>query len=245
VNRLKQNNQRVLNFEKIEGFSHLSSALAHEIRNPMTAVKGFLQLITSNDSNDEKKKEYAVIAISEIDRAENILRDFLAWSKPVYKSLESIDLNVEIGKVLSILQPLADINKVQMSFYSKTDQFIRGESSLIQQFLFNLCKNAIEAMVQGGVLSIRTWEESKYLYLEIQDTGTGMSEEDLLKLGQPFYTTKGEKGTGLGLMLTYNIVHNMKGTIEVISDLGIGTVFNLKFPKISKIYDKPYVEITT
>lgn len=221
-----------MNFEKIDGFSHLSSVLAHEIRNPMTAIKGFLQLMTSNDFNDEKKKEYALIAISEIDRAENILRDFLTWSKPTIKSLGNIDLNVEIAKVINTLQPLANVNKVQMSFYSKTDQFIRGESSLVQQFLFNLCKNAIEAMDHGGILSIRTWEESEYLYLEIQDTGAGMSEEDLSKLGQPFYTTKGEKGTGLGLMLTYSIVHNMKGAIEVISDLGVGTIFLLKFPKI-------------
>jgi two-component system sporulation sensor kinase B len=230
VNMLRTNNQRVLNLEKIESIPYLSSALAHEIRNPMTAVKGFLQLITSGEFNDEKKKEYALIAISEIDRAESILRDFLTWSKQDFKYLKNINLNDEISKVLSILQSLANLNRVQMSFCSKTAQFIQGESSLVQQFLINLCKNAIEAMDQGGILTIRTWDDSEYLYMEVEDTGAGMSEEELFQLGKPFFTTKGEKGTGLGLMLTYNIVKNMKGTIQVMSDVGMGTTFLLTFP---------------
>jgi two-component system, sporulation sensor kinase B len=227
---LKTINQRVLNLEKIESMPYISSALAHEIRNPMTAVKGFLQLITSSDFNEEKKKEYALIAISEIDRAESILRDFLTCSKPHFNNLKNIDLCEEITKVLSTLQPLANLNMVQMFFSSYTDQFIQGEGSLVQRFLINLCKNAIEAMEKGGILSIRTWDDNEYLYMEIKDTGAGMSEEELLQLGKPFFTTKGEKGTGLGLMLTFSIVKNMEGVIEVTSELGIGTTFLLTFP---------------
>jgi two-component system sporulation sensor kinase B len=227
---LKTINQRVLDLEKIEVLPYISSALAHEIRNPMTAVKGFLQLITSGDFNEEKKMEYALIAISEIDRAENILRDFLTCSKPSFKNLKNIDLNEEITKVISTLQPLGNLSMVQILFSSFTDQFIHGESSLVQQFIINLCKNAIEAMGKGGILSICTWDDGEYLYLEIKDTGAGMSEKELEQLGKPFFTTKGEKGTGLGLMLTYNIVKKMEGAINVTSELGVGTSFLLTFP---------------
>lgn len=232
VTNLRVNEQRILNSEKLENISHLSSALAHEIRNPMTAVKGFLQLIISNNFNDEKRREFALIAISEIDRAENIIRDFLTYSKPNFKSINNICLNEEIQKVLAILQPLANQNTVQMFFDSKTSNLIYGENSLFQQCLINLCKNAIEAMENGGILTISTWDTKANLYVKIKDTGVGMSEGQLLNLGKPFYSTKGEKGTGLGLMLTNNIIKKMNGSLQVTSKLGMGTTFLLKFPMI-------------
>jgi two-component system sporulation sensor kinase B len=230
VNKVKVNNQGDLNLEKQESIPHLSSALIHEIRNPMTAVKGFLQLITSGDFNEEKKREYALIAISEIDRAENIIRDFLTYFRPNYKSIKKIDVKEELNKVLTILQPLAILNEINMFFCCNTNYFIHGENSLVQQCLINLCKNAIEAMEKGGSLSISTWNDHEQIYIEIKDTGVGMSEEQLSQLGEPFFTTKGEKGTGLGLMLTYRIVKNMNGTIKVKSELGMGTAFILTFP---------------
>jgi two-component system sporulation sensor kinase B len=227
---LKGNRQRDLNLEKLESISLLSSALAHEIRNPMTSVKGFLQLITSNDLNDEKKREYALIAMSEIDRAENIIRDFLAYSKPKNKCIEYIRLDEVIQKVLTILTPLANLNNVEMFFDGSTDKLIHGDKSLVQQCLINLCKNAIEAMNNGGILSIRTWEDLNHLNVEIKDTGVGMSEEQLLSLGNPFFSTKGEEGTGLGIMLAYSIFKKMNGSIQVTSKLGNGTTFLLEFP---------------
>jgi two-component system sporulation sensor kinase B len=122
-----------------------------------------------------------------------------------------------------------------MFFYSNSDSLICGEKSFIQQCLINLCKNAIEAMENGGILSIRTWDDHDNLYLEIKDSGVGMSEEQLNKLGQPFFTTKGYKGTGLGILATCRILKKLNSTITVSSKKGEGTMFLLSFPLIEKV----------
>ena len=135
MDKLNLNKQKVYNSEKLDSVSHLVLALAHEIRNPLTVIKGFLQLISTNDFNDETKKEFALIAISEIDRAENIIRDFLTYAKPKVEEIENIYLDEEIKKVIKILQPFANLNAVRIFFDYSDFKLIRGKSSLIQQCL--------------------------------------------------------------------------------------------------------------
>jgi two-component system sporulation sensor kinase B len=127
-------------------------------------------------------------------------------------------------------------SKCSSNFFDcNTYSLIRGDNCLVQQCLLNLCKNAIEAMEIGGTLSIHTSQDLNNLYIDIKDTGEGMSEEQLTQLGKAFFSTKGEKGTGLGLMITYSILKKMNGSIQVTSKLGVGTTFSLSFPLIENV----------
>jgi two-component system, sporulation sensor kinase B len=227
---MKGNNQGIIDSEKLESISHLCSALAHEVRNPMTVAKGFLQLISTNNFIDEKIKEYVLIAISEIDQAENIIRNFLTYAKPKQEQIQNLCLAEEIKKVLLILEPLANQNSVELRFDCHSFGIIHGESTLIQQCLLNICKNAIEAMEKGGTLAICIREDAHYIYLDIQDTGVGMSEEQLEQLGKPFFSTKGDKGTGLGLLASYGILEKFNAEVKVRSKKNVGTIFSLSFP---------------
>jgi two-component system sporulation sensor kinase B len=227
-------NQGIINSEKLESISHLCSALAHEVRNPMTVAKGFLQLITSIEFEEEKVREYVSIAISEIDQAEKIIRNFLTYARPKTEELQQIRLAEEVKKVILVLEPFANQNSVEISFDCQSYSKICGENTLIQQCLLNICKNAIEAMDSGGTLSITLFEDANNIYVEIQDTGIGMDEEQLKQLGKPFFSTKGDRGTGLGLMASYGILEKFNAGVKVISKKGIGTIFTLSFPLISQ-----------
>jgi two-component system sporulation sensor kinase B len=185
--------------------------------------------------NDEKNREYVSIAISEMDRAENIIRNFLTYAKPEIKVLTNVCLAEEIKKVLTVLQPLAHQNAVQVFFDCHSSSIVAGESTLIQQCFLNLCKNAIEAMESGGTLSIYLCEDCNNIYVDIHDNGIGMSEELLKNLGKPFYSTKGDKGTGLGLFATYTILEKLNAAIKVTSKVNSGTMFSLSFPLIYKV----------
>ncbi|WML50572.1 HAMP domain-containing sensor histidine kinase [Neobacillus sp. PS3-34] len=200
------------------------------MRNPMTAIKGFLQLIITDGFDEKKKKEYALIAVSEIDRAERIIRDFLTYAKPVSNKKDKINLAEEIYKIVEIIEPLAHLNTVEIYFDSQPSCFMLGEKASIHQCLLNLFKNSIEAMENGGVLSICTYQDDSNLYVDIKDTGIGMSEVQLKRLGKPFFSTKGDKGTGLGMMTTFTLIKSMNGSIDVSSKLGAGTTFTLSFP---------------
>lgn len=222
--------KQLLKSEKLESISHLSSALAHEIRNPMTAAKGFMQLIVSDVFDEAKNKEYAQIALSEINHAEKIISDFLTYAKPNATKMDIIYLPDEIKKVIEILEPLAHLNVVEIICEFNSSSFINGDKSLIHQCLLNLLKNSIEAMEKGGTLTIYTSQEDNSIQVDIIDTGVGMSENQIKNLGKPFFSTKGEKGTGLGMMTTLNIIDSMNGSMKVSSKEGVGTTFTLSFP---------------
>lgn len=226
--------QGIIRSEKLESISHLCSALAHEVRNPMTVAKGFLQLVTTRDFNEEKIREYVSIAISEIDQAERIIRNFLTYARPEAEEIQHFDLAEEVKKVLLVLQPLANQNSVEIFFDCQSNSKICGESTLVQQCLLNICKNAIEAMNSGGTLSITMFEDTNNIFVDIQDTGIGMDEDQLQQLGKPFFSTKGDKGTGLGLLATYGILERFNAEVKVSSKKGVGTIFTLSFPLINE-----------
>jgi len=131
-----------------------------------------------------------------------------------------------------LVEPLANKHTVQIMADCNSNQSIRGDKVLIEQCLLNLFKNAIESMEDGGTLTICLNNQMDKLIIDIIDTGIGMSEEQLRKIGKPFYSTKGDKGTGLGLMTTFNIIKRMNGDIHLASKLGVGTTFTLSFPVI-------------
>ncbi len=217
--------------DKLNVISQLAASVAHEVRNPMTSVRGFLQLIIDDKNLQKTQKNYIGIAINELDHAQSIINDYLSLARPHTEELTSINISDEVKKTIELMTSYSNIQNISIKTYIQDALFIRGDKSEIKQVLVNIMKNGIEAMERGGTLSVNTFEKDGFVSIEIIDSGKGMTKSQQKRLGTPFYTTK-EKGTGVGLTISFQIVQSMKGKIMVESKLGTGTIFTLQFPII-------------
>lgn len=222
--------KQLVKAEKIEAVSNMSASISHEIRNPLTSVKGFLQLLEEEEYPAEKRKQFLKIAKDELTRAEQVISDYLTFARPALEKIEEIDVKDELNHVLSVLMPLANMNAVEINQMYNEEIKIKGDRQKFQQAFINIVKNGLEAMPDGGLMSVETMKLARDVHIIIKDTGLGMSEEQLNRLGEPYYSTKGKKGTGLGMMVTYSIIQAMKGRIKVSSNLGKGSSFHIVFP---------------
>ncbi|MBU9712638.1 ATP-binding protein [Evansella tamaricis] len=222
-------NQRVMEAEKMEVVSHLASSVSHEVRNPLTTTRGFLQLMLQFDLPEEKRIQYLKISIDELDRANEIIRDYLTFAKPASEKVRQLNLREEVFRTLQIMTPLANMNSVEITT-KLGDHFINGEDHTFQQALINMTKNCIEAMPHKGVLSIESMERHDKVLLTISDTGKGMTKDELSRIGEPYFTTKGREGTGLGMMVSKKIIESMNGTLDITSKLNHGTTFHISLP---------------
>lgn len=184
---------------------------------------------------EEKRQFYLDTAIDELDRAEIILKDYLSFTKPQHHQVSILNVKTEIEKSLELLSPYANHNSVEFTKVLNERLFIIGDSAKFQQCLLNFLKNGIEAMTTGGNLTVQAKcsADKKEVLILIEDTGVGMSTSQLAKLGEPYFSTKQEKGTGLGMMVAFKILQEMNGFVESSSELNKGTRFTLKFPKVN------------
>ncbi|WP_232454572.1 ATP-binding protein [Domibacillus aminovorans] len=232
ITERKRTEELLRKSEKLEIVSHLAASMSHEVRNPLTTARGFMQLL-SEDASMQNGKQYLEIAIQEIDRATEVINHYLTFAKPAPVTVEKVDVLEEIQSTIQIITPLSNMNAVQINFtFNKQDDyFILGERSKLQQGLINILKNGIEAMPNGGTLQLNLLSNDSNVQIDIQDTGIGMTPQQLNRLGEPYFSTKGhEKGTGLGMMVAFSIVKGMNGQIRVTSEVDKGTCFSIQFP---------------
>lgn len=223
----KHAEELMIRSEKLSVAGQLAAGIAHEIRNPLTAIKGFLQLM---HGEIEKDNQYFEIIFSELNRIEMILSELLMLAKPQETVFEKANVKTILLEVVTLLETEAILRNIVIEKkFSDENQEVVCDKNQLKQVFINLIKNAIEAMPNGGTVTISTKSENFSIVIEIKDEGEGIPKELLERLGEPFLTTK-EKGTGLGLMITYKIVENHKGTIDVSSSEK-GTVFTIKLPK--------------
>ncbi|MGG5252362.1 ATP-binding protein [Neobacillus sp. SM06] len=213
--------------EKMQVLGELAASIAHEVRNPLTVVRGFIQLLNT-PQEDEKNRYFLKVAIDELDRAESIISEYLSYAKPQIDKTDRLDVGHLVNHVATVMSSYAAARHVEIVLQIKHPLFIKADWNKLSQACLNLAKNGIEAMTQGGTLSISAYKSQNKAVIEIRDTGFGMTREELSRLGQPFYSTK-ETGTGLGLMVSYRIIQAMHGRIEVQSEKGKGTAFKLIF----------------
>ncbi len=214
------------NTHLLSSVGEMAAGIAHEVRNPLTAVKGFLQLMEQSF-----KTEYAEIALSELDRAIHILNDLMSVSKPEFAQETPTLFNLcsEIESILLLFQnQLYHINLIKK--FENENATIVGRRDQIKKSLFNLIKNAIEAMDGGGTLIIEQYEDVHDVHLTISDSGIGIPKDKLRLLGTPFFTMK-QDGKGMGLAQVFNTIQNNKAKIRVTSEEGQGTTFILSFSK--------------
>ena len=216
--------------EKMNAIGQLAASVAHEIRNPMTVVKGFLQIFLAKEQMSDEERMYIRLMIDEMNRAETIINDYLSMAKPDLEQIERINGKELAEKAMDLMNSYAMMAKNITMIAPVIEQIeIKGNKNELQQVLINMLKNGIEAMKEGGQLSLSLYQEGTFGIFEISDTGIGMTQEELKRLGTAFYSLK-EKGTGMGLTVCYQIVERMKGKIEVESEKGKGTTFRIYIP---------------
>ncbi|MBW7458041.1 PAS domain S-box protein, partial [Paenibacillus sepulcri] len=197
ISERKKNEELLINSEKLYVAGQLAAGIAHEIRNPLTSLKGFLQLLASGRHNN---KNYFDIMKSELNRIESIVSELLMLSKPQIYELSHKDIRQIMNDTITLLEAQAILHNIEMEWSPGQEPlWVLGVENQLKQVFINVIKNAIEAMLDGGRILIRCIREDDQIMVRIEDYGPGIPEEQMAKIGQPFYTTK-EKGTGLGLM---------------------------------------------
>lgn len=223
--------QQVHQTDKMNVLSDLAASFAHEIRNPMTVARGFMQILKQPDLADEKRSLYTNMVMEEIDKAHSIVNDYLAFAKPHLEAIELVDAKQLIQQALQSIEPYAKLCHVDIETQLDDKLTISANKDKFVQCIMHLCKNGIEAMPTGGTLKIIGTVQNRTVCIDIIDHGIGMTPEEIRRLGTPFYSTR-EKGTGLGMMVTYRVIQTIHGKIDVTSEVGKGTCFSLLIPSL-------------
>jgi two-component system sporulation sensor kinase B len=217
--------------EKLNVVGQLAASVAHEIRNPMTVIRGFMQLFKQKQFPEDQKEAYLDLVISEMDRTETIINDYLSLAKPQEEVQQAIDVKEQVRSVIGVLSSYATLKASQIHLFAPDEPFyVLGNPDGLNQVLINLIKNGIEAMPDGGTITIAAYAEKDKVVINVYDHGVGMTKEQVQRLGTPFYSTK-EKGTGLGLTVCFRIIEAMNGKIVVTSEQGKGTNFSIRLPR--------------
>ncbi|KWW11655.1 hypothetical protein AS888_01385 [Peribacillus simplex] len=229
VSKSLEMQEQIRKSDTLNVVGELAAGIAHEIRNPMTALKGFIQLLEDGVEGDFST--YFHVITSEIKRIETIITEFLVLAKPQALKIIKQDVHTILKETLELLAAQALLDNIQFdTSFEEVELPVLCEANQLKQVFINIIKNALEVMPDGGSVRIKTSRCSgKYVCISITDQGMGISSEKLKKLGEPFYTTK-DRGTGLGLMVSYKIIEEHKGYIDVESQVDQGTSFHIYLP---------------
>ncbi|MEB1807322.1 MAG: PAS domain-containing protein [Bacillaceae bacterium] len=215
--------------EKLSFISELAAGIAHEINNPLTTIKGFLQLW--KEGSIHYPDHYSIFE-SELERIALISNELLTLGKPLSQQVKLHDISTILRSTTEIFQQDAQKRNIQISCNTiESTCFVLCNEAQMKQVFFNIIENGIDAMNDGGNMIVDTSISDQNVVVSISDDGKGISSEILNKIGEPFYTTK-EKGTGLGLMVCYGIVKQYNGEIFVSTKVGTGTTFTIKLPLV-------------
>jgi signal transduction histidine kinase len=215
--------------EKLSLVGELAAGVAHEIRNPLTALKGFTQMMQENTDNQANKR-YLKIMYDEINRINFIVSEFMVLSKPHIVNIVHTDLSQTIKSVIDLLNTQAIMKNIEIVPKFVGDSFmLKCEENQIKQVMANIIKNSIEAMQDGGVIEIHLEQKNPFFVIKVSDNGGGIPEKFIPLVGKPFFTTKTE-GTGLGLMVSKKIMQNHKGKFDILSIPEKGTTVMISLP---------------
>ena len=230
ITTLRQTEERLSRTEKLSVVGELSASVAHEIRNPLTSLKGFVQLL---QMEDDKHQDYYQIMLDELNRINHIVGELLLLAKPQHIKYTKMAIQKVLNDVISLLAVEATLYNVQIEVnFPKEDIIIECEPNQLKQLFINVIKNSIEASQNDSTISISLVRiEQDKISITVKDNGCGISKERLEKIGEPFYSSK-EKGTGLGLTVSFKIVQSHNGTINFDSEIGTGTLVNITLPML-------------
>jgi len=234
--RLKESQEQLIQAEKLTSLGQLAASIAHEINNPLSGVLAYTQLLAKKVRGDNIPKEVALGYLSkmeaELTRSTKLIRSLLDFARQSPPAFRQLNLNDVVNRAFDLAAHSAELQHVQIvRELDPSLPNLMADFDQLHQVCTNLILNAIQAMPQGGKLTLRTSVNNGQLKIEVQDTGCGISPENMRKLFTPFFTTKHEvKGVGLGLAISYGIIQRHHGRIEVQSKKGEGTTFTIYLP---------------
>lgn len=260
LTEVKEMHEKIAQAEHLAAVGRISAGLAHEIRNPLAAMSGSIQVLGKSLKLEDSHKKLMEIVLKETDRLNFILSDFLDYSQPRKKGGTAVDLTQVVQDLITLAKNSEDYNpSIEIEFHGNKDHLvIHSDEKQMQQLIWNLCINAMDAMPEGGRLQMDLHSVSSYqgvgykfrgkgIVLTVQDNGPGIPQDQIQNIFDPFFTTK-ENGVGLGLATVYQIVQRHGGTIDVKSQVGQGTRFSVFLPdeqpplekvKVSKFQPRP------
>ena len=229
VTEIKKMEEQMSNSEKLASIGRLAAGIAHEIGNPLASVFSFVQILREMEE-DEFKKDSLQTIYFHVNRISETLKQLSGYSKMPPAESGQCQVNDIIETSVNLIQYDKRAKEISINReLSDTLPQACVDANQLSQVFVNLILNALDAMPDGGYLTVRSYEKDSSVIIEFKDTGIGIPKENLMKIFDPFYTTK-EKGTGLGLAVSYNIVKKMDGILSVESELGKGTTFTIKIP---------------
>ena len=232
ISYIKENERLIVQSEKLKLAGEIAAGVAHEVRNPMTVISGFVQMMNADEQSPYKR--YTQLIQSEIERIDLIISEFLVLSRPQVDMCKPINIEQIIIHIADFFTIEAQNRHIDFSIQlNHHDTIINGNENQIKQVFINIIKNAIEAIDCDGKIDIVLHHHDDWLFISIKDTGIGIPPHVLEKIFEPFYTTK-SKGTGLGMMITNKIIQEHKGTITINSKENIGTEVVISFPLYKK-----------
>jgi len=233
VQQLKESQEQLIQAEKLTSLGQMAASIAHEINNPLAGVLVYTQLLSKKVAGDTLKEEEALDYLSkmesEVSRCSRIIRNLLDFARQTEPTLRLVDIHQVIEQVLAMVGHQAQLQNVEVvKDFSPSLPKVMADFDQLQQIFTNLTLNAIQAMPDGGRLTIRSSAVDGEVMIDVQDTGCGISKENMGKLFTPFFTTKAKgKGVGLGLAVVHGIIERHKGRIKVQSEVGKGTTFSV------------------
>ena len=233
IQRLKENEEQLIHAEKLASLGQMAASIAHEMNNPLAGVLVYTKLLSKKIAGDTFQKAEALNHLSkmesELSRSSKIIRNLLDFARQTEPTLRLVDINQVLEQVSSMLGHQAQLQNIELieQFGSSLPK-VMADFDKLQQVFTNLSLNAIQAMPDGGKLTLHTSVTDSEIKIDIKDTGCGISKENLDKLFTPFFTTKEKgKGVGLGLAVVHGIIEKHKGSVKVQSEVGKGTTFSI------------------
>lgn len=231
ITKEKQLEKNLMRLDRLHLVGEMAASIGHEIRNPMTSVRGFLQLLSINDSRSENQEYYALM-IEEIDRANAIITEFLTMARGKAVILEPRNLNDIVEAIHPMIKAESLMNNKEIRLELRKLPLLMLDEKEIRQLVLNLVRNGLEAMEAGGTLIIGSREDESNCVLYFKDEGEGFAPEMISRAGTPFVSTK-ENGIGLGLAVCYSIAEHHNARLEI--DTGPkGTIVSVKFSKLGR-----------
>lgn len=226
ITELTHLKQELTRLDQLNLVGEMAASIGHEVRNPLTTVRGFLQLFSRKPEFSSYKDHFGLL-IEELDRANGIISEFLSLAKNKPLKLEQQNLNTIINAISPLIRSNATMSNKTLSLQLGRIPDLLLDEHEIRQLILNLVRNGLESMPPDSIITIRTFTENNCVVMAIEDTGSGIEPELIEKLGTPFFTTK-DAGTGLGLAICYSIVSRHKASIKVTTSSS-GTTFFIKF----------------
>jgi len=230
LNQLKEYQEHMQQADRLKAVGELSAGIAHEIRNPLSSIRGSVEILREDYLQEDPKYELMSILLKEVERMNKVVGDFLGFARPPRPEFFPCNISKVVDRTLQLVSSRISKKRIELQAQtSGTLLDIQADAQQLQQAFLNIILNAIQSMPDGGKLNIAVEKKDNCIQVEFKDTGEGILPEDQKRMFDPFFSTK-DKGTGLGLAIVYKIIEAHNGTIEAKSELGKGSVFTIKLP---------------